>query len=222
MWQPRLVALDIDGTLLDHDGVLPQSVTRAVGRVVAAGVPVVLSTGRGWAGTKPIADALALPAGQHVSSNGAVRVRHPPFEVLERVTFDPAAVVERVLAEHPDNLTACLNLGVALHLSGQHTPAIAQFEHALTLDPHNATAAMNLGAAHAALGHLDRAIAALIRALEAAPAKRDLHYNLAALYLRKGEAARAMAELELELALNPDHALAKQAAEELRKQMLGR
>ena len=40
MWQPRLVALDIDGTLLDHDGLLPQSVTRAVGRVVAAGVPV--------------------------------------------------------------------------------------------------------------------------------------------------------------------------------------
>jgi 5-amino-6-(5-phospho-D-ribitylamino)uracil phosphatase len=111
VWQPRLVALDIDGTLLDHDGLLPQSVTRAVGRVVAAGVPVVLSTGRGWAGTKPIADALALPAGQHVSSNGAVRVRNPPFEVLERVTFDPAAVVERVLAEHPEAMLAVEIIG---------------------------------------------------------------------------------------------------------------
>ena len=111
MWQPRLVALDIDGTLLDHDGLLPQSVTRAVGRVVAAGVPVVLSTGRGWAGTKPIVDALALPAGQHVSSNGAVRVRNPPFEVLERVTFDPAAVVERVLAEHPEAMLAVEIIG---------------------------------------------------------------------------------------------------------------
>lgn len=141
---------------------------------------------------------------------------------LQRHNLPEAIAAYRaVLAEYPENLTACLNLGVALHMSGQHTPAIEQFEHALALDPKNATAAMNLGAAHAALGHLDRGIEALIRALEAAPAKRDIHYNLAALYLRKGEAARAMAELELELALNPDHALAKKAAEDLRRRMFG-
>ncbi|GAA0331951.1 HAD family hydrolase [Micropruina glycogenica] len=110
-WRPRLVALDIDGTLLDHDGRLPQSVIDSVGRVVAAGVPVALSTGRGWVGTRPLVEALGLPAGQHVSSNGAVRVSYPPLEVLERVTFDPSDVIERVLVEHPEAMLAVEIIG---------------------------------------------------------------------------------------------------------------
>ncbi len=110
-WRPRLVALDIDGTLLSFDGRLPRSVSAAVDVVVAAGVPVVLSTGRGWAGTKPVAEALRLPPGQHVSSNGAVRVSYPPLELLERVTFDPTDVVDRVLAEHPEAMLAIEEIG---------------------------------------------------------------------------------------------------------------
>ena len=45
-WRPQLVALDIDGTIVDHAGQLPDDVRAAIGLVVAAGVPVVLSTGR--------------------------------------------------------------------------------------------------------------------------------------------------------------------------------
>ena len=110
-WRPRLVALDIDGTLLGFDGRVPRSVATAVDAVVAAGVPVVLSTGRGWAGTRPIAEALRLPPGQHVSSNGAVRVNYPPLDLLERITFDPKNVVERVLAEHPEAILATEVIG---------------------------------------------------------------------------------------------------------------
>jgi len=110
-WRPKLVALDIDGTLVGHDGRLPRNVHAAVRAVVEAGVPVVLSTGRGWVGTKPLAQALDLPPGQHVSSNGAVRVSYPPLEVLERVTFDPADVVERVLIEHPEAMLAVEVIG---------------------------------------------------------------------------------------------------------------
>ena len=36
-----LVALDIDGTLVDHTGVLPDEMRAAVHEVIAAGVPVV-------------------------------------------------------------------------------------------------------------------------------------------------------------------------------------
>lgn len=110
-WRPRLVALDIDGTLLGFDGRVPRSIATGVDAVVAAGVPVVLSTGRGWAGTRPIAEALRLPPGQHVSSNGAVRVSFPPLELLERVTFDPTDVVNRVLAEHPEAMLAIEVIG---------------------------------------------------------------------------------------------------------------
>ena len=39
---PRMVALDIDGTLVDHQGKLPDVVREAVAKV---DVPVVLATG---------------------------------------------------------------------------------------------------------------------------------------------------------------------------------
>ncbi len=100
-WRPQLVALDIDGTLVDGEGRLPQSVRRSVRRVVDAGVPVVLTTGRSWHATQPVFEELGLPAGPAVSSNGAVCVQFPPFELTRVVTFNPALVIDKVLKEHP-------------------------------------------------------------------------------------------------------------------------
>jgi Cof subfamily protein (haloacid dehalogenase superfamily) len=100
-WRPKLVALDIDGTIVDHEGQLPDDIREVVALVVAAGVPVVLCTGRSWHATQPVFDALGLPQGPVVSSNGAVTVTYPPFGITNVVTFDPSDVIERVLAEHP-------------------------------------------------------------------------------------------------------------------------
>lgn len=96
-----MVALDIDGTLVDHAGVLPEKVRRSVRRVVAAGVPVVLTTGRSWHATRPVFEQLGLPTGPAVTSNGAVTVSFPPFQIQQALTFNPAEVVEKVLREHP-------------------------------------------------------------------------------------------------------------------------
>jgi hydroxymethylpyrimidine pyrophosphatase-like HAD family hydrolase len=96
-WRPKLVALDIDGTLVDFDGVMPGSIRVAVQRVIDAGVPVVISTGRSWGATQGIVEALELPPAFHVCSNGAVVVGYPPFELLRHVTFDPAPVIDRVV-----------------------------------------------------------------------------------------------------------------------------
>ncbi|SHI73609.1 Cof subfamily of IIB subfamily of haloacid dehalogenase superfamily/HAD-superfamily hydrolase, subfamily IIB [Tessaracoccus bendigoensis DSM 12906] len=95
-FRPRLVALDIDGTLVDGFGVMPPEVHAAVRRVVDNGVPVVLSTGRSWLATRTVFDELGLPPGWAVSSNGAMVVTYPPFEVRHESRFDPAAVVTRV------------------------------------------------------------------------------------------------------------------------------
>ena len=96
-WRPKLVALDIDGTLVDFNGVLPGSVRMAVRRIIDAGVPVVMSTGRSWMATQVIVEALELPPALHVCSNGAVVVEYPPFELVRHVTFDPAPVIDRVV-----------------------------------------------------------------------------------------------------------------------------
>ncbi|HHT12819.1 MAG TPA: HAD-IIB family hydrolase, partial [Propionibacterium sp.] len=93
---PELVALDIDGTLVDAFGVMPPEVRSAVQRVVDAGATVVLSTGRSWLATQPIADHLGLPEGWHVSANGAMVVTYPELEIRHETRFDPSDVVRQV------------------------------------------------------------------------------------------------------------------------------
>jgi hydroxymethylpyrimidine pyrophosphatase-like HAD family hydrolase len=67
----RLVALDLDGTLLDPAGELRPAVRRAVRRVVASGVRVVVCTGRRLRTAQPYLEALGLP-GPAVLQNGVV------------------------------------------------------------------------------------------------------------------------------------------------------
>ena len=110
-WTPGLVALDIDGTVIDDDGRLDPRTRDAISRVVGGGVPVVLATGRGWHATRPIADALGLPRMPSVCSNGAVLVSYPPEEIVETVTFDASDIIRRVADAHPDWLMAVEVLG---------------------------------------------------------------------------------------------------------------
>lgn len=101
-FRPRLVALDIDGTLVDEFSRMPRLVRDAVRRVVDADVPVVLATGRSWLATQPIFDELELPHGRAVSSNGAVVVDYPPLEIIHEERFDPSDSLRRIaeLAPH--------------------------------------------------------------------------------------------------------------------------
>ena len=114
-----MVALDIDGTLVDHEGVLPDEVRRSVRRVTAAGVPVVLTTGRSWHATRPVFEDLGLPTGPVVASNGAVTVDFPPFEVRQVATFNPADVIEKVLREHPTAAIAAEVVGQGYRVTRQ-------------------------------------------------------------------------------------------------------
>lgn len=116
-WRPRLVALDIDGTLVDEASVMPEHVRESVARVLAGGAQVVLSTGRGWYSTRPIFDLLELPAGPSVCSNGAVLVNYPPFELTEVATFDPARVIRHVHELAPQARIAVEVVGTGFRLN---------------------------------------------------------------------------------------------------------
>jgi HAD superfamily hydrolase (TIGR01484 family) len=100
-WRPQAVALDIDGTLVDHDERISEAVVDAVGRA-AAQVPVILATGRSWMSTVPVAELLGLRRGFVVVSNGARTVSYPDGEVVDERTFDPATVIASV-REHAPN-----------------------------------------------------------------------------------------------------------------------
>lgn len=111
------MALDVDGTVVDHDGSLPAEVRAAVRAVRDAGVSVVLSTGRPWHSTLPVLELLGLHQGPSVCSNGAVVVDFPPERIVKAVTFDPRAVIEKVESYAPGTLIAVEEIGRGYRLS---------------------------------------------------------------------------------------------------------
>jgi len=67
----RLIGIDIDGTLLDSRGQMPDANREAIHDAVAAGIHVALVTGRSYPFARPIADTLP-PAVTLIVSNGAI------------------------------------------------------------------------------------------------------------------------------------------------------
>ncbi len=110
-FRPRLVAIDVDGTLVDESNLVLPEVREAIQRAVDAGVPVILSTGRSWAAALTVLEQLPDLNAEHVCSNGAVTVRYPPFEVVDLITFDPRPVVELIAREAPHVLLAVEIIG---------------------------------------------------------------------------------------------------------------
>jgi Cof subfamily protein (haloacid dehalogenase superfamily) len=128
-WTPKLVALDIDGTILKwvegagmtHEEVAP-AVHAAVRRVLDAGAHVVLASGRSPHGMTRVADLLELHTeGAEplwiVASNGAVVFRYPPIEVVHEEKFDARPAVEAILARQPSAIVAVEERGVGYRVS---------------------------------------------------------------------------------------------------------
>jgi Cof subfamily protein (haloacid dehalogenase superfamily) len=88
MRRPRLVASDVDGTLLDPTEEISARTRAAVHRVVAAGVPFVLVTGRPPRWIPPIVEQLGH-AGLVVCANGAVHYDAATDRVNYTVAIDP-------------------------------------------------------------------------------------------------------------------------------------
>jgi HAD superfamily hydrolase (TIGR01484 family) len=132
-WRPKVVALDIDGTLLKWvEGAgqtyeeIPPRVYAAVRRAFDAGAHIVLASGRSPHGMTVIADLLDLPGDGPgddsdrlwvVASNGAVVFRYPPVEVVHEETFDAAPAVAAVLEHHPRALVAIEERGRGYRVS---------------------------------------------------------------------------------------------------------
>ncbi|QIX25573.1 HAD family phosphatase [Nocardioides sp. JQ2195] len=124
-WQPKLVALDVDGCLLEWEPGTDKSsefvapaVREAVARVVRTGVPVVLASGRSPLGLVDVARLVDLPEpGWVVGSNGAVVARTGPLAVVQATTFDARPAVEAVLARFPDAMVAVEEPGLDYRVS---------------------------------------------------------------------------------------------------------
>lgn len=94
-----LVALDVDGTLVDHDGVMSPEVKDAALAASAAGHHLVISTGRSRGATLPVCEQLGLEEGFAVASNGGITLQldpHSPdhYRTMDAVTFNPGPALK--------------------------------------------------------------------------------------------------------------------------------
>ncbi len=120
-WRPRLVALDIDGTLtpVGSNDISP-AVKAAITRVTEHGTMVVLCTGRSLIGTTPI--AAQLPASLALCSNGAVWWDPAKDEITKRTTFDPGPTIKTLQALLPGAVFAVEQTGVGNLSLGHFLP----------------------------------------------------------------------------------------------------
>jgi Cof subfamily protein (haloacid dehalogenase superfamily) len=96
----RLLALDIDGTILDSQGHVPDANREAIARAIDAGVEVALATGRRYDFARPIFEKLPAPL-TLILSNGAI-VKTRDGETLMRSLL-PRHVARDVLARVPEH-----------------------------------------------------------------------------------------------------------------------
>lgn len=89
----RLLALDIDGTLVNSRDELTPAVRDALRRATAAGIQIVLATGRRYSRALPFVAPLGLDV-PLITASGAL-VKHP----LTHATLHQAAFDEQVLLE---------------------------------------------------------------------------------------------------------------------------
>jgi Cof subfamily protein (haloacid dehalogenase superfamily) len=102
-----LIALDVDGTLLQSDGTISDAVLEAVAHAAGLGHEITLATGRSPSMTLPVLERLSLTPEFVVSSNGAVTLRRdddaPMGYTRDHVEhFRPTEVLQTIRG-HLDN-----------------------------------------------------------------------------------------------------------------------
>jgi len=101
----RLIAIDIDGTLLDSSHQVPAANARAVAAAVARGVEVAIVTGRRFDFALPVANQVPCPLTMIVNNGALVKDK-------ERTTFSrkllPATVARRVIGSAPAHRGAAM------------------------------------------------------------------------------------------------------------------
>ncbi len=96
----RLLALDIDGTILDSHGHIPAANRAAIARALDAGIEVALATGRRYDFARPIFEQLPAPL-TLILSNGAI-VKTREGQTMMRSLL-PRQVAHDVLVRVPEH-----------------------------------------------------------------------------------------------------------------------
>lgn len=120
-FSPRLVALDVDGTLVDGENDMSAAVRDAVRAIRDLGIETIITTGRAIPGVMNAVEKIGIPEGIAIASNGAVVFSFDPPKVIHKVTFDASQAVALVMAKVPDAMVAVEEVGVGYRVN-KHFP----------------------------------------------------------------------------------------------------
>ena len=95
----RLIAMDIDGTLLNSKAQVSEENTRAVAEAASRGIEIVLVTGRRFDFARPIADA--LPCDLHLIVNNGALIKSKSGETHQQLLL-PSGTAREVLRATPE------------------------------------------------------------------------------------------------------------------------
>ncbi|GAF40557.1 hypothetical protein FC83_GL002559 [Agrilactobacillus composti DSM 18527 = JCM 14202] len=92
----KLIAIDIDGTLLDDQGKISQANIAAINAATQAGIKVVLASGRPLSGLRKALSQLGLWDTQQysIASNGAIIQENKTAKILSEKTLPLSALKE--------------------------------------------------------------------------------------------------------------------------------
>jgi hydroxymethylpyrimidine pyrophosphatase-like HAD family hydrolase len=86
-----MLVIDLDGTLLDSRGELPAANRAAIADAKAAGMEVIIATGRAWRECRPYLEAIDQQ-GWAITAGGSMLSDGPTGRTLRRSTLDVAVV----------------------------------------------------------------------------------------------------------------------------------
>lgn len=104
----RLLVIDIDGTLVNSHDELTPATRAAIARATAAGVHVVLATGRRYGRSLRVVESLGLEV-PLITASGALVKDPMSHRTLYRAEFDPASLRELLLLLAEEGYDPVLN-----------------------------------------------------------------------------------------------------------------
>lgn len=129
----RLIALDVDDTILTRELFLPQATRTAIAQAQEAGVVVTLATGRMFASVKPHAESLKIQA-PLITYNGAL-VKTLAGQVVAQQLIPKAGVIELAEMAQEEGLTLNVYVDDELHVE-RFNEAVAFYLTIAKVEPH--------------------------------------------------------------------------------------
>jgi tetratricopeptide (TPR) repeat protein len=126
------------------------------------------------------------------------------FYMEQKRFADAESLLRKLVALHPDEAAAHLQLGRMLAISGKNDEAAAEMEAGLKLDPADSKAERDLADLYADSGKYEQAQKLYSALLVKNPNDADLHYGVGRMLLKQKQFAQAEQELLRTVQLKPD------------------